>query len=113
MNITDIVIAKKLAGGGGGGGSSDFNTAKVTIIGGGGLIGFTIPVMPIVTPSGIDCGADIYEQEENSKVYDVALYKNSLKIYVPHTDSSSGNISISDGIATITGDCTITVRGDY
>ena len=32
MNITDIVIAKKLAGsGGGGGGSSDFSTAPLTV----------------------------------------------------------------------------------
>ena len=113
MDLYDIAIAKKLSGSGGGGGSSsDFTTATVTFVGDDGLEGFYTPYIACIESNYLY--VDYNYQEENSKSYTVPLYKGTAKIVIVDTvTSTSGAVSLNDRIATITGDCSITLRTDY
>lgn len=113
QSCRNVVTGVEYADGGGGGGGGDLTTAEMTIIGHEGLTYFDIPVFANVTANAIDCGAEIYEQEENSKTYTVALYKGKMTFYLPGgitITAHSGDVEESGSIVTVTGNCSITLR---
>ena len=116
MNITDIVIAKKLAGGsGGGGGSSDFSTAEVTIDG---IITdpANVYTMPFVDPDYVEdgCVGDYVYAREDPYTLLVPLYQGKCSIFVGEDIVNSGNAlyDADNSIVTITGDCSLKAKGD-
>ena len=115
MNITDIVIAKKLAGSGGGGGSSDFSTAEVTVVntlsGGCSSKGAFAFDEETLTENAASAGDYIFPAEETAKVA-LILYKGNGVIYIDEdVAETSGNITeISGGYYLVTGDCSITTE---
>ena len=73
MNITDIVIAKKLAGsGGGGGGSSDLTTATLTLV--------NAPVPGTINAPAIFGSAATFSVGTNFNTITVILYKGMADV---------------------------------
>ena len=125
MNITDIVIAKKLAGsgGGGGGGSSDFSTAEVTITLvnlGGSYLMYDCPISVEENELGEGAPACIISQftMNSSGVYKVPIYKGKCtwydfyNLFEDVTIELSGDLSKLANTLVIAGDGTITITGE-
>lgn len=83
--------------------ASDFSTAECTIVAPSPIA----IIAPCITPNGID--GNIYSGDITDKLT-VVLYQDNSKVWSADADvvSVSGNAEIDDGIALITGDCTIT-----
>ena len=113
MKIYEMLLANAMgeSGGGGGGGGGDLSTAQVTIIGDGDVTHFYIPFMPYIDVDSLNLTINGGLQEDNSHTYTVALYKNKTIVLCYDTiTASSGNVSVVNGVITITGDCSITIR---
>ena len=116
MNITDILIAKKLAGGGGGGGgSSDFSTAEVTIVYSGTTTEDSIELNGNVLDSnrGVIAGITL---NDGTNSFTIVLYKNKPVLIYDYDEliiSTEGDVEkiIVEGdiVYEIHGDCTITI----
>ena len=90
----------------GGGGSSDFSTAEVTII--------TPNEITVVVPfaNEDDSWSDgTMAIGSDGATVTAILYKGKAAIWSPNSDvtSVSGNATLDDGVAYVTGDCTITI----
>lgn len=109
MNITDIVIAKKLAGSGGGGGG-DFSTVAVTIINN--LSEAVVPDEPEpVLIEGEFFAAPIGAGANSSKTWNMVAYQGKALILFPpiYNISIEGDAEANEDIlVTISGDCTLT-----
>lgn len=106
MSIFDMLLANAMGeGGGGGGGSSDFSTAEVTFVQGESPISVLVPS---VSTFGDYSGALV--QLEDSVTVTVILYKGSAEAWSAVADvvAVTGSATIDDGIAYITGNCTVT-----
>ena len=95
----------------GGGGSSEFSTAQVTIIGDEGATNFVIPYLPYIDEGAINVCINDGVQADNSHTYSVALYENTVITYIFDTvTATSGDVTVDDGLVTITGDCSMTIH---
>lgn len=98
--------------------SCDYTTAQVTLIGGSGTLKVPIPFIAITgadyTVDGLTSGLVLRVGDEVTLT--VILYKGELNIpefgYVVDNEQSTGSYeeNVSDGIITITGECTITLN---
>lgn len=89
-----------------GGGDSDFTTATVTVNGGGSSINVIAPYIDaddvLNTEFPLSAGASLEKT--------VVLYKGEVVMFCSDADviAVTGNATIDDGMAIITGDCTVT-----
>lgn len=91
------------------GGSSDFSTAEVTITqqNFNPSVGMYWPLATIISDKLI---AGSYEQLTATETHTVVLYKGACETILGDVVATSGDIVVDeDGLATITGDCTITI----
>lgn len=115
MNLYDIAIARKLSGGGGGGGS-DFSTATVTITNTlSGQIKCRVAIAQEANPpfkphAGTQGVAPVLPG--NTSSFTAILYQGYCTLFAENANalSGTGNVTIMDTIAEITGDCTITIN---
>lgn len=117
-DLFDVVVARKLSGGGGGG-SSDFSTAEVTFVNQteSFIYDFLMPCVEgtdteYVIPNA--AGALVDLDASNTKTYTAILYKGICSLSYPSNTSMTFSITgsaekISDGVVSVTGDCTITI----
>ena len=113
----DILSAEKMnaleqAVASGGGGSSDFSTAEVTITNSSSENYFTLNI-PFEEIGHSDIRVDVDPNSTEMKT--AILYNGSAYAYDAYGGFSitvSGNASYSDGVVTVTGDCTITASDE-
>lgn len=95
-----------LAVAGGGGGNPDLSIAKLTLDGTGAM-NFQVPIIRTVAGK-----TAIVTSTNVEGTYDVVLYKDGAFIMCDDDFDVSGNATLlDDGIALITGDCTVTSGG--
>lgn len=101
------IAGYKECGGGGGGGGGDFTTAEVTLKTESG------PASVFVPYANADFASAQYSLESETTLT-VILYKGVAEIWSADVEvySVSENGTIDDGIAYITGDCTVTFYVD-
>ena len=99
----NIAIIKKVSGGGG---NADLSTAKLTLDGTGAM-NFEVPIIRTVGDN-----TAIVPSVNAEGTYDVVLYKDGAFIMCGDDFDVSGNATLlDDGVALITGDCTVTGGG--
>ena len=106
MKIYDMLLANALMGEGGGGGGGDLSTAQVTLVKGDTDV--TTVEIPNISEVG-NMASSNFNLTETTATVTALLYKGAGEAWSAFFDvvEVEGNATIDDGVAIITGDCTV------